>query len=61
METKVPLSVVFLTKNEAGRLRDCLDSVRWADDILVVDDESRDDTAPLASYRTRWGRVEPSE
>ena len=48
MERKVPLSVVVLTKNEAGRIRDCLDSVRWADELLVVDDESQDDTAPLA-------------
>ena len=48
METKVPLSVVVLTKNEASRLRDCLDSVRWADELLVVDDESQDDTSSLA-------------
>lgn len=48
METKVPLSVVILTKNEAGRIQACLESVRWADDVLVIDDESTDETVRLA-------------
>ena len=48
METKVPLSVVILTKNEARRIRDCIESVRWAGEILVVDDESADDTVAIA-------------
>ena len=49
METTVPLSVVILTKNEAGRIRDCLASVAWADEALVVDDESTDETVAIAS------------
>jgi len=48
MEAKVPLSVVILVKNEAGRIRDCLDSVRWAGECLVIDDESTDETALIA-------------
>ena len=48
MEAQVPLSVVILAKNEAGRIRDCLASVAWADDRLVVDDESTDDTVRIA-------------
>jgi len=48
MDTKIPLSVVILTKNEAGRIRACIESVRWADEVLVVDDESADDTVALA-------------
>ncbi|MBI3324809.1 MAG: methyltransferase domain-containing protein [Candidatus Omnitrophica bacterium] len=48
METKVPLSVVILAKNETGRLRECMASVRWADEIVVVDDESTDGTPQLA-------------
>jgi glycosyltransferase involved in cell wall biosynthesis len=44
----VPLSVVILAKNEAGRIRDCIESARWADEILVVDDESQDDTVRIA-------------
>ena len=49
MENKIPISVVVLAKNEAGRIRDCLASVAWADERLVVDDESIDETAAIAS------------
>ena len=48
MESAIKISVVVLAKNEAERLRECLDSVRWADDVLVVDDESTDETATIA-------------
>ena len=48
METQIQISVVVLAKNEAGRLRDCLASVAWADERLVVDDESTDNTAAVA-------------
>ena len=44
----LPISVVVLTKNEAGRIQDCLESVRWAGETLVVDDESVDDTVRIA-------------
>ena len=48
MAGKSPLSVVILTKNEAARIAACLDTVQWADDILVVDDESADETIRVA-------------
>lgn len=48
MEAKVPVSAVILAKNEAGRIRDCIESVLWAAEILVVDDESTDDTVRIA-------------
>ena len=48
MPGQVPLSVVILTKNEAARIADCLQSVAWAEDILVVDDESTDETERIA-------------
>ena len=48
MADKTPLSVVVLTKNEAARITDCLQSVTWADEVLVVDDDSTDDTVRLA-------------
>src|SRR3989338_8976484 len=44
----VPLSVVVLAKNEADRLPACLESVAWADEVLVGDDERTDDTARIA-------------
>jgi glycosyltransferase involved in cell wall biosynthesis len=41
------LSVVILTKNEKDRIARCLDSVKWADEIIVVDDESTDNTLEI--------------
>lgn len=45
---KYPLSVVVLTKNEEKRLDDCLRSVSWAKDIVVLDDCSADQTKAIA-------------
>jgi glycosyltransferase involved in cell wall biosynthesis len=42
------LSVILITKNEAANIRDCLESVAWADEIIVVDSGSTDDTANIA-------------
>lgn len=41
------LSVVLIAKNEAANIRDCLQSVSWADEIVVVDAGSTDDTVNL--------------
>ena len=49
MDAKVPLSVVILAKNEADRIRACIQSVHWADEVLVVDDESADETVRIAA------------
>jgi glycosyltransferase involved in cell wall biosynthesis len=43
------ISVVILTLNEADNLPRCLDSVRWCDEILVVDSGSTDDTVAIAT------------
>lgn len=42
------LSVVVLTKNEEARIARCLESVRWADEIILVDGHSTDRTAEIA-------------
>jgi len=48
-EDKVKVSVVILTKNEERRISDCIKSVLgWADEIIVVDDESEDNTTEIA-------------
>lgn len=52
MENKVPVSVVVLTKNEEKRIAQCLDSVKWADEIIVVDDESKDKTLEIVRNYT---------
>jgi glycosyltransferase involved in cell wall biosynthesis len=52
MEEKFPLSIVVLTKNEEARIAACLDSAKWADEIIVVDDESIDRTREIAAKYT---------
>jgi glycosyltransferase involved in cell wall biosynthesis len=54
------LSVIVITKNEEANIVDCLDSVRWADEIIVVDSSSTDRTVSLAeqagavTYQIGW-------
>ncbi len=49
---KAPVSVVVITKNEEDNIADCLESVAWADEIIVVDDESTDMTRDKAKKYT---------
>ena len=42
------LSVIIIAKNEAANIGACIESVSWADEIIVVDSGSTDDTASLA-------------
>lgn len=46
--TKVPVSILLPIKNEAENLRRCLDSVRWADEIVAVDSQSTDASLAIA-------------
>lgn len=42
-----PLSVCIITKNEQEKMSDCLKSVAWAQEVIVVDDFSSDDTSAI--------------
>lgn len=42
------ISVAILTKNEEKNILDCLESVLWADEVVIVDDFSEDRTAEVA-------------
>lgn len=42
------LSVIIIVKNEAANIRACIASVAWADELIVVDSGSTDDTAGIA-------------
>lgn len=44
------ISVVILTKNSENLIADCIDSVSFADEIIVIDDYSSDRTAELAKH-----------
>lgn len=43
------LTAVILTYNEAAHITDCIQSLRWADRILVFDSYSTDETVALAT------------
>ncbi len=46
------LSVVVLTFNEAANIEACLESVKWANEIIVVDSGSTDATCEIARRYT---------
>ncbi len=46
------LSVIMITLDEEENIRACLQSVAWADEIIVVDAESTDRTAAIAKEYT---------
>jgi glycosyltransferase involved in cell wall biosynthesis len=54
------ISVAIITKDEEGNIRACLESVKWADEIVVVDNGSTDRTLAVCQeygvrvFREDW-------
>ena len=54
------ISVAIITHNEERNIRDCLESVKWADEIVVVDNGSIDGTLKICQeygarvYQEGW-------
>ncbi|MBK7629744.1 MAG: glycosyltransferase family 2 protein [Ignavibacteriales bacterium] len=48
MYTQNKISAIIITGNEENNIKDCLKSVQWADEIIVVDSESTDKTVEIA-------------
>ena len=48
---KIPLSVVIIAKDAAAQIGACIDSVAFADEVLVVDSGSDDETRAIADVR----------
>src|SRR5262245_43688709 len=46
------LSVIIITKNEAQKIRQCLEGVKFAQEIIVVDSGSTDKTVAIAKEYT---------
>ncbi len=61
------LSVVLITKNEEHNIRRCLDSVKWADEIVLIDSQSTDRTVEIAKeygakiYSPQWKGYGPAK
>jgi len=54
------ISVIIITLNEEENIEDCIKSVNWVDEIIVVDSSSVDKTVEIAKslnakvYQTEW-------
>ena len=46
------ISAIIITKNEEANITDCLNSISWVDEIILVDAESTDKTVELARTLT---------
>lgn len=61
------LSVIIITKNESRNISRCLESVVWADEIIVLDSGSDDNTVSLCQrytdlvYETDWPGFGPQK
>ena len=49
---KTPLSIVVITKNEETNIERCLKSADWADEIVILDSGSTDNTLNIADRYT---------
>src|SRR6201999_2212607 len=45
---RAPVSVMIPTLNEGKNIARCLDHLQWADEVVVVDSGSTDDTCAIA-------------
>jgi glycosyltransferase involved in cell wall biosynthesis len=64
---KIPISVLVHTLNEEANIRNCLECVKWADEIIIVDMYSDDRTVEIAKDYTdkifffeRMGYADPA-
>ena len=55
----VPVTATVITFNEAANIQAALESLSWADEIIVVDSESTDDTVAIARKFTDKVIVRP--
>lgn len=54
-------SVIVITRDEEANLRSCLESVKWADEIVVIDQSSGDRTKEIAKEYTDKIFVTPAK
>lgn len=60
MKSDEKITVTIITLNEEANIRDCLESVQWADEVIISDSGSSDRTAEICSafgarvFRDEW-------
>lgn len=63
----ISISVVIITKNEEKNIARCLESVKWADEIVIIDSQSQDKTIEIAEkynakiYSPLWKGYGPAK
>jgi glycosyltransferase involved in cell wall biosynthesis len=55
------ISAVILTKNEEKNILNCVESVSWCDEVLVIDDQSTDKTVDLVKNTKAKVFIHPKE
>ncbi len=61
------LSIIIITKNEAHHIASCLNSVAWADEVIILDSGSTDETVSICKkftphvYQTDWPGFGPQK
>ena len=64
---KIPLSITIITKNEEENIRQCLQSVSFAGQIVIIDSGSTDSTLQIAAqlgcevYQEEWRGFGPQK
>ncbi|MDP6685878.1 MAG: glycosyltransferase family 2 protein, partial [Candidatus Omnitrophota bacterium] len=48
MKNRETVTALIIAKNEEKDIRECLENIKWCDEIVVVDDVSADNTAGIA-------------
>lgn len=62
MKKSNQLSTIILSKNEEKMIKDCLESVEWTDEIILIDSGSTDKTVEIAKkYGARIISVPPKK
>lgn len=54
------VSVVISAFNEENNIKDCLESVKWADEIILIDNSSQDKTLAIAKKYTQKTFTRPN-